>query len=128
MEDKPVNPPHRPARVFTAIEIAECKDLADVLSQKQLAMYFGCTPNTLRAAFDRQHDLSEAYRKGKALGITRVAKSLAQKALDGDVNAAKFYLSHQAGWTETKRTEISGPDGDPIDVDMHWTVEVVNSA
>jgi len=96
MEDKVANPSHRPPRVFTGEEIAECKDLSDVLSQKQLAMYFGCTPNTLRAAFKRQPELSEAYRKGKALGITKVAKSLAQKALDGDVTAAKFYLSHQA--------------------------------
>ena len=103
----------------------ECFELADVLSQKQLADYFGCTPNTLRAAFERQPELSEAYRKGKALGVTKVAKSLAAKALDGDINAAKFYLSHQAGWTETKRQEITGRDGDPIEIDNHWTIEVV---
>ena len=49
------------------------------------------------------------------------------KGLDGDVGAAKFWLSHQAGWSETKRTELSGPNGDPIemDVDMKWTIEVV---
>jgi hypothetical protein len=63
--------------------------------------------------------------KGKALGITKIAKSLAAKALDGDIVAAKFYLSHQAGWTETKRTELTGRDGDPIEIDMHWTIEVV---
>ncbi|MDB2471447.1 hypothetical protein N9W96_02195 [Flavobacteriaceae bacterium] len=119
------NPPHRPPRVFTEQEIKECFELSDVLSQKQLADYFGCTSNTLRAAFERQTELSEAYRKGKSLGITKVAKSLAAKALDGDVNAAKFYLSHQAGWTETKRTELSGRDGDPIEIDNHWTIEVV---
>jgi hypothetical protein len=50
---------------------------------------------------------------------------LAAKALDGDIVAAKFYLSHQAGWTETKRTELTGRDGDPIEIDMHWTIEVV---
>ena len=120
-----MNPDGRPPRVFTESEIEDTKNLADVLSQKQLADYLGCTPETLRAAFKRQPELAEAYRKGKALGITKIAKSLAAKALDGDVNAAKFYLSHQAGWTETKRTELSGRDGDPIEVDMHWTVEVV---
>ena len=119
------NPPHRPPRVFTEAEIKECFELADVLSQKQLADYFGCTANTLRAAFGRQPELSEAYRKGKALGVTKVAKSLAAKALDGDINAAKFYLSHQAGWTETKRTEVSGPDGEPIEMDHLWKIEVV---
>jgi len=119
------NPPHRPPRVFTEQEIKECFELSDVLSQKQLADYFGCTPNTLRAAFERQTELSEAYRKGKALGITKVAKSLAAKALDGDINAAKFYLSHQAGWSEVKRKEITGKDGEAIQVDHHWTIEVV---
>jgi len=119
------NPPHRPPRVFTEQEIKECFELSDVLSQKQLADYFGCTANTLRAAFERQPELFEAYRKGKALGITKVAKSLAAKALDGDINAAKFYLSHQAGWTETRRKEITGKDGEPIQVDHHWTIEVV---
>lgn len=119
------NPPHRPPRVFTEEEVKECFQLSDVLSQKQLADYFGCTPNTLRAAFQRQPELSEAYRKGKSLGITKVAKSLAAKALDGDIAAAKFYLSHQAGWSEVKRTEVTGKDGDPIEIDMHWTIEVV---
>jgi hypothetical protein len=50
---------------------------------------------------------------------------LAAKALDGDIAAAKFYLSHQAGWSEVKRTEVTGKDGDPIEIDMHWTIEVV---
>lgn len=120
-----MNPDGRPPRVFTEVEIQETKELADVLSQKQLADYLGCTPETLRAAFKRQPELAEAYRKGKALGITKIAKSLAAKALDGDIAAAKFYLSHQAGWTETKRTELSGRDGDPIEIDNHWTIEVV---
>ena len=120
-----MNPNGRPPRVFTEAEIQETKELADVLSQKQLADYFGCTPETLRSAFKRQPELSEAYRKGKALGITKIAKSLAAKALDGDIAAAKFYLSHQAGWSEVKRTEVTGKDGDPIEIDMHWTIEVV---
>jgi len=117
----------RPPRIFTEEEIQETLDLADVLNQEQLANYFSCTSKTLRAAMDRQPELSTAYHKGKALGITKIAKSLAARALDGDIQAAKFYLSHQAGWTETKRTELSGVGGDPIEVntDTHWTVTVV---
>lgn len=115
----------RPPRVFTEAEIQETLELSDVLNQEQLAHYFSCTSKTLRKAMDRQPELSTAYHKGKALGITKIAKSLAAKALEGDIQAAKFYLSHQAGWTETKRTELSGPDGNPIDLDMHWTVTVV---
>jgi hypothetical protein len=74
---------------------------------------------------ERQPELLEAYRKGKALAIAQMAGSLQMKGLDGDVNAAKFWLSHQAGWTETKRTEVSGRDGEPIEMDHLWKIEVV---
>ena len=115
----------RPPRVFTEEEIKECKQFAPSLTKTQLADYFGCTFNTLQAAMVRQPELLEAYRKGKAMAIIQMAGSLQQKGLDGDTQASRFWLSHQAGWTETKRTELSGPDGDPIDIDMHWTVTVV---
>lgn len=119
------NPPHRPPRVFTPEEIKECFELSPSLTKQQLADYFGCCFNTLQKAMTRQPELAEAYRKGKALAIAQMAGSLQAKGMDGDVNAAKFWLSHQAGWTETKRTELTGRDGDPIEVDMQWTIEVV---
>lgn len=119
------NPPHRPPRVFTEQEIKECFELGPSLTKQQLADYFGCAFNTLQKAMTRQPELAEAYRKGKALAIAQMAGSLQSKGMDGDVNAAKFWLSHQAGWTETKRTELTGRDGDPIEMDMQWTIEVV---
>lgn len=121
-DDKTV---HGGTRVFTKEEIKECFDLAPSLTKQQLADYFGCCFNTLKRAMERQPEFGEAYRKGKALAIAQMAGSLQMKGIEGDVNAAKFWLSHQAGWTETKRTEVSGRDGDPIDIDMRWTIEVV---
>jgi len=117
----------RPPRVFSPAEIEECQRLAASITKRQLADYFGCSFNTLQAAMQRQPEFNEAYRKGKAMAIIQMAGSLQMKGLDGDVGAAKFWLSHQAGWSETKRTELSGPNGDPIemDVDMKWTIEVV---
>jgi len=50
-----------------------------------------------------------------------VANNLVVKAHDGDVNAMKFYLSHQAGWSEKTKTEISGADGG----ELNWKVTVV---
>ena len=119
------NPPHRPPRVFTPEEIKECFELAPSLTKQQLADYFGCAFNTLQKAMTRQPELAEAYRKGKAFAIVQMAGSLAKKGMEGDVNAAKFWLSHQAGWTETKRTEVSGRDGEPIELDHLWKIEVV---
>jgi len=119
------NPPHRPPRVFTEQEIKECFELAPSLTKQQLADYFGCCFNTLQRAMTRQPELAEAYRKGKALAIIGMAGSLQSRGLAGDVGAAKFWLSHQAGWSEVKRTEVTGKDGDPIEIDMQWTIEVV---
>ena len=121
-DDKPV---HGGTRVFTEAEIKECFDLSPSLTKQQLADYFGCCFNTLHRAMKRQPEFGEAYRKGKALAISEMAGSLQARGLQGDVNAAKFWLSHQAGWTETKRTEVTGRDGDPIEIDNHWTIEVV---
>ena len=117
----------RPPRVFTDEEIEECKVLAASLTKQQLADYFGCCFNTLQKAMERQPLLSEMYRKGKALAVIQMAGSLQAKGLEGDVGAAKFWLSHQAGWSETKRTELTGANGDPIEMntDTHWTIEIV---
>lgn len=121
-DDKPV---HGSTRVFTSEEIKECFELAPSLTKQQLADYFGCCFNTLNRAMIRQPEFGEAYRKGKVLAIVEMAGSVQKRGIEGDVGAAKFWLSHQAGWAETKRTEVTGKDGDPIEVDMHWTVEVV---
>jgi hypothetical protein len=121
-DDKPV---HGSTRVFTSEEIKECFELAPSLTKQQLADYFGCCFNTLARAMIRQPEFGEAYRKGKVLAIVEMAGSVQKRGIEGDVGAAKFWLSHQAGWTETKRTEVTGKDGDPIDIDMQWTIEVV---
>jgi hypothetical protein len=36
------------------------------------------------------------------------------KAKEGDLGAMCFYLKTQAGWRETKRTELTGGDGEPL--------------
>ena len=121
-DDKPV---HGSTRVFTKEEIKECFELAPSLTKQQLADYFGCCFNTLKRAMERQPEFGEAYRKGIAVAIVERAGSPQKRGIEGDVGAAKFWLSHQAGWSETSRTEISGRDGEPIDIDMRWTIEVV---
>lgn len=116
---------HGNTRVFTDKEIEECFKIAPALNKQQLADYYGCCFNTLHRAMKRQPEFGEAYRKAHAMAIINMAGSLQKKGLEGDVGAAKFWLSHQAGWTETKRTEVSGPDGEPIELDHLWKIEVV---
>jgi hypothetical protein len=47
--------------------------------------------------------------------------------MEGDYQSMKLWLSQRMGWTEKSRQEISGPDGNPIDVDTQITIEVVEA-
>jgi hypothetical protein len=102
-------------------DIEKVEKMAAVLTQDQIADYFGFTAKTLRNIMKRQPEVRTAYNRGKALAIMDVANNLVIKAQEGDVQAAKFFLSHQAGWSEKTKTEITGADGE----DLKWTVEVV---
>ena len=110
-----------PVIVLSEDDIKRVEKMAAVLTQDQIADYFGFTAKTLRNIMKRQPEVRTAYNRGKAMGIMNVANNLVVKAMDGDVNAAKFYLSHQAGWSEKTKTEITGADGE----DLKWTIEVV---
>jgi len=118
----------RPARVFTEHEIAEVFELASALTMEQLADYFGICENTLRAVFERQPEVFEAFRKGRSLAISEIAGSVISAAKGGDMQAARLYLTTKAGWVQTERKEITGADGGPIETDNKWTVEIVNAS
>jgi len=110
-----------PAIVLSEEDVKRVEKMAAVLTQDQIADYFGFTAKTLRNIMKRQPEVRTAYNRGKALAVMDVANNLVIKALEGDINAAKFYLSHQAGWSEKTKTEITGKDGE----DLKWTIEVV---
>jgi len=112
--------------IFGDDEMKLNEELAPSLSKEQLAMRLGCCYNTLRAVFQRQPEMLDAYNRSLSSAADRMIKKLYNKGLDeGDFNSIKLWLSHRAGWTETKRTELTGRDGDPIEIDQHWTIEVI---
>jgi hypothetical protein len=118
----------RPERVFTDEEIEEIKELAPVMTQEQLAEYFSITSKTLRDIFKRDERVFTAYTRARYKDGVLAAKTLRDKAiLDKDFPSLKLYLSQTLGWTEKSRTEHTGADGKPIqmDVDTHWTIEVM---
>jgi len=88
--------------------------LAALLNQDQIADYFGIARNTFRAICERDEEVFERYKRGKAKAIAHVANGLLQKARAGDTTSAIFYLKTQAGWRETAAVEHSGPQGGPI--------------
>ena len=103
----------RPPVVFDEAQTAQVEALAAVLSKGQMADYFGISENTFREIEERQPEVSEAYKRGKAKAIGNVAKNLISQAQMGNITAAIFYLKTQAGWKEDKESERDLP---PINV------------
>ena len=101
----------RPAKTITDEQRAQIEVLAAYLSQEQIADYFGIGKTTWFAMLQRDSDISERYKRGKAKAIGAIAQSLIQQARDGDKVAAMFYLKTQAGWRETNHHDHTSSDG-----------------
>ena len=89
------------------MRLAQVEALASVLSSEQIADYLGVSRTTFYAIMERQPEVSERYKKGRAKALASIARSLLRKAMDGDTTSAIFYLKTQGGWRETHRVDIS---------------------
>jgi hypothetical protein len=90
---------------LTPAQKAEVETLAAVLTAEQIADYFGIGRTTFFAMVDRDPEIAERYKRGKAKAIGAIAQSLITKARAGDTASMIFYLKTQAGWRETDRHE-----------------------
>ena len=86
--------------VFDEKQMAQVEALASVLTLEQMSDYFGIARNTFNAVCERQPEVLEHYKKGKAKAIGNVAKNLLTIANKGNLTAIIFYLKTQAGWRE----------------------------
>ena len=101
----------RPLKVLTDDQKRELETLAAVLSTDQIADYFGIGRTTFYAIMEREPDISERYKKGRAKAVGNIASNLINKAQNGDLGAQVFYLKTQAGWKDTTAVEHTSPDG-----------------
>ena len=90
---------------------AQVEALAAYLTQEQIADYFGIGKTTWFAILEREPDIAERYKRGKAKAIAAIAQGLIQQARAGDKVAAMFYLKTQAGWRETNQIDHTSSDG-----------------
>ena len=97
----------RPAIHLTDAQRAEVETLAAVLNAEQIADFLGIGRTTFFALMNRDPDLSERYKRGKARAVGAVAQSLVTKARAGNVTAMIFFLKTQGGWRET--LEVATP-------------------
>ena len=110
----------RPAIVLTPEQMGEVETLAAVLSSEQIADYFGIGRTTWFAILDRDPQVFELYKRGRAKAVGVVAQNLISKARSGDLGAQIFYLKTQAGWKETQKVEGAGTEGEHI-IAYKWT-------
>ena len=116
----------RPTKKLTNEQKSQVEALAAYLSQEQMADYFGMGKTTWYALLERDPDVSERYKRGKAKAIGSVAQGLLQKARAGDTASAIFYLKTQAGWRETNHIDHTSSDGTMKPVDR-ITIEVLDA-
>jgi hypothetical protein len=74
----------------------------------QVATFIGVDNKTLTKYFRKE------LKEAKHLANSRIATTLYQKALAGDVVCMLFWLKCQANWKESSRHELCGPDGRPL--------------
>ena len=107
----------RPAKTLTPKQREEVETLAPFLSTDQIADYFGIGRTTFYAMMERDSDISERYKRGRAKVVADISNSLIMKAREGDNACMFFYLKTQAGWRETDRVEHVGADGGAIKIE-----------
>ena len=92
----------RPEKALRPDQLAEIETLAAVLTPQQMADYFGIGRTTFFGLIERDAEIGERYKRGKARAVGSVAQSLITKARAGNVTAMIFYLKTQGGWRETQ--------------------------
>ena len=106
----------RPLTALTDAQRAEVETLAAVLNAEQIADFLGIGRTTFFAILNRDEDLSERYKRGKARAIGAVAQSLVTKARAGNVTAMIFFLKTQGGWRESVDLAVKQDPIDEIDL------------
>jgi len=103
----PRRPTGRPKLDIPDLTPKKVRKLAAVLSTRQMADYFGISPDTLERRLDEDDALMRAYKGGKAEAISQAGDKLLSLVRKGNLSAIIFYLKTQAGWRETLRLDAS---------------------
>ena len=111
--------PGRPAFAPTADDREKVEQLAGFgIPHEHIAALVcgGISRNALEKHFEAE------LVSGKAKANAQVGQTLFQKAIGGDTGAAIWWSKTQMRWMETRRNELSGPDGSPVQANV--TLEI----
>lgn len=104
----------RPAKRLEGDQIAQVEALSAFLTLDQIADFFGIGRTTFHSIMERQPEVLERYKKGRAKAVGSVAKSLIQQAQEGNLTAQIFYLKTQGGWKEGNQLEVEVKGADKL--------------
>ncbi|MGP1667722.1 MAG: hypothetical protein ACTS5I_17855 [Rhodanobacter sp.] len=95
-------------------------------TDEDIAEFFDVVPSTVNLWKQKHPEFSESIKKGKTLADIRMAEALYATGLAGDTTAQIFWLKNRQRkhWTDTRREELSGPDGKPIEVNNSAADEI----
>tara|TARA_R110000822_G_scaffold203133_1_gene340050 strand:- start:732 stop:1124 length:393 start_codon:yes stop_codon:yes gene_type:complete len=120
--------PGRPKIEITPEVCQKAESLAaQGLTMDQIASVLGMGERTIYEKQAEYPHLAQSIKDGRSKGIATVSNALFTKAKAGDNTAMIFYLKNRDpdNWEEVQKRQHSGPEGGPIEIDTHWTVEVV---
>lgn len=75
------------------------------LTREQVAHNLGIGVRTLQRRANEDPAFEEAYQRGKAKGIAKIANALFEKAVKGNTTAQIFFLKCN-GWKESSEVEV----------------------
>ena len=75
------------------------------LTREQVAHNLGVSAKTLQRRAKERAEVEDAYQRGKAKGIAKIANALFDNALKGNTTAQIFYLKCN-GWKESSEVEV----------------------
>ena len=101
----------RPRFELTDEQKIQVEKLASVLNTEQLADFLGIGRTTFYNIMERDEEVSERYKRGRAKAVGNIASNLIQQAQQGNTTAAIFYLKTQAGWRESQDINHLSSDG-----------------
>lgn len=81
------------------------------LTHDQIASIIGISDETLRKHFRVELDTAEAQLNAR---VAQNLFNIATSDKSGAVAASIFWMKTRAGWRETNRQEITGPNGGPL--------------
>lgn len=92
------------------------------LTFKQIALNLGVSVNTLERRRKDLREFSDALERGRAKGIAAVANVVYDLAIkDRDPATCRFIMRAVGGWDDSRRVEVTGPDGGALQ--LHAVVE-----